>query len=173
MNVLTAIETTPEIEWIAARDSVNAWRGKCLHAFGHAEFAISEALAACAGDSARGAMIVLPHLLGQRIESLAAAIAGTGPFAVEGAQAIERSRRSGAMRRTVRHLLTAVARSRSTARGQWTLVMRMITFRSGLAERSATVWEQGEATAFCATLVGDAQRLCGKLGQLRQSLTAV
>lgn len=173
MNVLTAIATTPEIEWIAARNSVNAWRGKCLHAFGHAEFAISEALAACAGDPARGAMIVLPHLLGQRIESLAAAIAGTGPFAVEGAQAI---RALASFRRHETHrapLAHGCGKITLDRQGQWTLVMRMITFRSGLAERSATVWEQGEATAFCATLVGDAQRLCGKLGQLRQSLTAV
>jgi hypothetical protein len=139
---------------------------------GQAEFAVSETLEACAGDPRRGSTIMLPHLLGQRTERLAAAIGEGGAFATEGGSAVEALaafRKYEAQRAPLAHG-SGSGRITLDRRGQWTFILRMIAFRSGRAERSAIVWEQGEATAFCAALNTDAQRLCAKLAQVRRLL---
>jgi hypothetical protein len=34
MNAHTAISSHDDVQWSAAQECVNAWRGKCLHAYG-------------------------------------------------------------------------------------------------------------------------------------------
>lgn len=170
MNALTPFESNIDPAWSAAQEGVNAWRGRCLHAYGQVEFAVSETLAACAEDPKRGSAITLPHLFGQRLERLATLIGVTGAFAAEGAPAVAALttfRQHEAQRVPLAHGNGKITLDR---RGQWTLVLRMIAFRSGRAERSAVVWEQGEAATFCTALIADAQRLCAKLAHFRRAM---
>ena len=67
-----------------ATSRVNEWRGRCLDSFTRAEAAVTECLIALAEVEGKGQQVRLPHLVGQRLDALAQAVAAGGPFEAEG-----------------------------------------------------------------------------------------
>lgn len=98
MNAISSIQAAlPRAPFDAARDAAATWRGRCLGAFTRSEAAVTETLLALAAVEGRGALLKLPHLVGQRYDALAGAIGPSGAFAKEGKGAV------GALTRFRRH----------------------------------------------------------------------
>lgn len=149
--------------WAEAHEAVNAWRGRCLNAFGRAEHAVSEALDRLSRDTERGALVKLPHLVGQRFEALGAAIGEGGPFEKDSASAraaLEAFRAHDNLRAPLCHGLGKITIDQSN---RWTLVVRMTSFRGRRVERSTYVWEEDEAKRLADRVHADAQRLQARL----------
>lgn len=165
-------DPTETVVWASVHERVNAWRGRCLNAFARAEYAVTEALDRLSRDGQHGALVRLPHLVGQRFEALAAAIGPEGPFASDGAQAfaaLQAFREHDIVRAPLCHGLGKITVDQS---GRWTLVVRMTAFKSRRAERSTFVWEEDEAKRVADGIHGDAQRLQAKLARLAPGSSA-
>ncbi|HEX7930996.1 MAG TPA: hypothetical protein VF470_08865, partial [Sphingomicrobium sp.] len=127
------------VVWASVHEGVNAWRGRCLNAFARAEHAVTEALVRLSEDPHHGAGVKLPHLVGQRFEALASAIAEDGPFAEGSAQAfaaLQAFREHDVVRAPLCHGLGKITVDQS---GRWTLVVRMTSLKGRRAERSTFV----------------------------------
>ena len=161
-----------EANWDAIFAEVNAWRGACVHHFSKVEAAVTETLLALGDVSPGGGAVRLRHLIGQRFEDLAAAIAPDGPFGEAGKTmlgALARYREEHeAFRRVLCHGVVKVTVDRN---GQWVVVIRVLSIRARQAEREVIALDKGEAEARLATLKQDGQKLASALGQLRRSAT--
>ena len=159
--------------WDAIFAEVNSWRGACMHHFSTVEMAATETLFALSAAAPAGTSVRLRHLIGQRFEDLASALAPDGPFNEAGkiaAHELSQFReKHEAFRSLLCHGLVKVTVERS---GHWILVMRVLSIRSRQAERSTVVLERGEAETLLATLKRDGQRLASVFGQLRKVLGA-
>lgn len=169
MNAITlAIDSSlPAEPFVRATERVNAWRGRCLDAFSRAELAVTEGLAALSQVEGRGANVHLPHLIGQRFESLTELFAGGGAFEIEGSPALPelKSFRGHTDLRTA--LCHGVGRVTLDRRERWTLVLRVTTFRTKSLSHSVFAVTEDEATAVLVDVRQASQRLCAKLATVR------
>jgi hypothetical protein len=150
---------------------VNEWRGRCLDSFSRAEWAVTGCLSAMANDPVRGKGIKLPYLVGQRYEALAEAVGQGGPYAAEGgkvAAALPGMRSHDALRAMLCHGVGDITLNR---KGQWTLVLRLVSFRSRRAEETVRVVQQEEGERTREALGRSSQQLCSHLNMLRATLT--
>jgi hypothetical protein len=156
-------------DWDSIFAEVNAWRGTCVHHFSSVEAAVAETLLALSEVSP--STIPLRHLIGQRLADLVAATADGGPFEEAGKIAqlelAHYREQHEHFRNLLCHGLVKVTVERG---GRWMLVLRLLAFRSGKADRSTLVLEQNEAVARLEALRRDAQRLGSVLGQLRKAV---
>lgn len=167
MNALTNIVPAlpPEL-FDAAREQVNAWRGRCLEAFARAEEAVTEALLVMA-ETERGNAIRLQHLVGQRFDELTTALAEGGAFAGESKAA------TGALATFRQHddlrafLCHGVAKVTLDKHGRWTVVMRVLALRTRKAARTHRAVEQDEAAQLADQLAKASQKVRSHLKHLR------
>jgi len=168
MNAISSFEPVLSRELFeAARDAAAAWRGRCLDVFAKCEAAVTETLLVLAKVDERGATLKLPHLVGQRYESLSRAIGAGGAFADEGKAAVEplaRFRIHDALRTQMSH---GVFRVTLDHRGHWHLIARVLAVRTGRDSRDLFVTDQLEAAAILELLAKDGNRLGSALGQIR------
>ena len=138
--------------------------------FARSEAAVSETLLLLANTPKRGAIVKLPHLVGQRFEELAALIGPTGAFAAEGkasTAAMLAFRTHEGLRTSLAHGVGKVVLDRQ---GSWLLVLRTLAFRSKQPQRTVLVVEQGEADEMVKSLQLTGRRLISELGNLRRAL---
>ncbi|AZO59682.1 hypothetical protein EJ078_10875 [Mesorhizobium sp. M1A.F.Ca.IN.022.06.1.1] len=150
--------------------AANAWRGRCLDLFARSEAAVSETLLVLANSSRHGAVVKLPHLVGQRFEELATLIGPTGAFASEGkasAAALLAFRPHEGLRASLAHGVGKVVLDQQ---GGWLLVLRTLAFRSKQPQRTVLVIEQNEADEIVKSLQTTGRRLVSELGNLRHTL---
>lgn len=160
----------PQQPFADATACVNEWRGRCLDAFARAEAAATECLMAMAEVKDRGATVRLPHLAGQRFESLAVAFAQDGAFAAEGAAAltaVDAMRARSGVRAMLCHGVGRVTLNRN---GKWTLVLRLTTLRNRQIIRDVLVVTEAEAGQLRDEIGRASQTLSAKLGQVRAKL---
>ncbi|HZF44636.1 MAG TPA: hypothetical protein VEZ48_14640 [Sphingomonadaceae bacterium] len=173
MNAISPIDApTADRRWFEATNAANAWRGRCLNTFARAEAAVSETLLAMSGVGGRGSGVKLPYLVGQKFETLAAAIGPEGPFASEGqvvANTLAGFRTYDHLRAFLCHGDGKIALDQ---RGAWLLVMRLPTFGSKLPERTFYVAFQKEADELALELGNAGKRLGQQLCKLRADLTS-
>ena len=167
MNAISPIETAlPRAPFEAARDAAAAWRG----VFARSEAAVTDTLLVLAAVDRRGALVTLPHLVGQRYDALSNAIGAGTIFADEGktaVQAVAEFRKHDAFRTQISHGVFTVTLDH---RGQWHLVARVLALRSGRASRDLFVTDQVEAASILEAMEKDGSRLRSALGQLRHRL---
>ena len=155
-------------DWKTAITAVNAWRGSVLQSFSSAEQAVSETLLALSALPPRGPQIALRHLVGQRFQDLEDVLQAGGAFADEGgaaATAVAAFRSHEPLRAVFAHGVAKIALDRQ---GRWIVVMRVLTFRARVAERTVHVFEQNDAETQCRELHVASQRLCSALAILRK-----
>lgn len=173
MNAIGSFEAAlPRAPFEAAREAAAAWRGRCLDLFARGEAAVTETLLLLAADDELGASIKLPHLVGQRYDSLSNAIGAEGAFADKGksaASALERFRQHDALRALMAHGTFTVTLDH---RGRWHIVVRVIALRAGRKTTDLLATEQEGAAEILATIEKDGARLRSTLGQLRGRLRA-
>lgn len=169
MSAIGSIEAALLREpFVAARDAITAWRGRCLDLFARSEAAVTETLLALAAVEGRGASVKLPHLVGQRYDALASATGPGGAFEEEGkaaAGALEKFRGHDSLRTAIAHGVFTVTLDQH---GRWHLMARVLALRSGRESRDVFVVDQGEAAEILSTVEKDGSRLRSALGQLRQ-----
>ena len=158
-------DTTP---WDIAEGEVDRWRGACIQVFARSEAATTETLIALAKDAST--KVKLPHLVGARFEALYTAVA-IGGGSVAGAPrlkaALDAFREHDDVRTILCHGVAQVAIDR---RGEWIVVLRCTSCRSGSAEQIVRTFTVAQAAEVFAEIQHDAQVLSSLLGQLRKSL---
>jgi hypothetical protein len=163
--------TIPSEPFEVATARVNEWRGRCLDAFTRAETAVTETLAALAGCGKRGARVTLPHLVGQRYQALADAIAPGGPFAAEGgasADALDRCQKLNDLRTMLCHGTCRVTLDRS---GRWTVVMKRVTLKANQIVHDQFAVTEREAQALRDDATRASRELCASLASWRCRLS--
>jgi hypothetical protein len=155
--------------WETIFTEVNAWRGSCLHQISTVEMAVTETLLALSSTPI-GANVRLRHLIGQRLEDLAVAIAPDGPFGDIGKAAFAGLSKYRERQEAFRALLChGVIKVTVEPTGQWMLIIRSLSVRARQAERALMIIEQRDAEARLASLKNEGQRLASTLGQLRKN----
>ncbi|HTG38059.1 hypothetical protein [Sphingomonas sp.] len=147
---------------------MNDWRGHCIEAFARAETAATECLVTLAEVPERGASISLPHLVGQRFEALHNAISAEGAFHEEGKgclAALIRLREHGSLRNALCH---GTARVTIDRKSEWTVVLKLVTFRSKGLARETLALTEFEGEALRKDIWHAAQTLSSQLGNLRK-----
>ena len=141
-----------------------------MHHFSAVEMAVTETLLALSVVTPAGTTIRLRHLIGQRLEDLAAATALGGPFEEVGKAArselLQYRERHEAFRNLLCHGFARVSVERT---GHWVLVLRAVAVHAGKAERNTLVLDQSEALARLDSLKRDGGKLTSLLGQLRKA----
>ena len=156
--------------WPATVTAVNAWRGQCLAVLAAAETSVSETLLVMAQAGKRGSNVKLPHLIGQRCDALAKAIAPDGSFHAEGKAAIEALdayRTHAPLRNFLCHAPGKISRERN---GRWLLTLKVLAFRANHPEYSVHVIEEAESDKVVRGLRADCRRLRDCLQRLRATL---
>ncbi|MBW4331044.1 hypothetical protein KY084_09185 [Stakelama sp. CBK3Z-3] len=168
VNAIVSIDTAlPRAPFEIARDAVATWRGRCLDVFARTELAVSETLLVLAAVDGRGKAIKLPHLVGQRYDSLAAATGPEGNFAEEGkvvANAVLQFKEHDSLRSHLTHGVFTVTLDH---RCSWHLVSHLLSLRAGRETRDLFVTQQEEAASLLRALEKNSLRLRSNLGQLR------
>ncbi|MDF2493694.1 hypothetical protein [Sphingomonas sp.] len=163
----------PAAPFHAANAQVNEWRGRCLDAFTRGETAVTECLSALSGLGERGKSVKLPLLIGQRLDSLSAAICAGGPFAAEAGKAtaatLEEYRGHAGFRNMLCHGTSKVTLD---SRARWTLILRQVALRGGALCRETLVLDETEAQALREQIARLSQRLASQLGQVSARVTA-
>lgn len=160
----------PRELFVAATAQVNEWRGRCLEAFTRGETAVTECLAVLGKVQGRGDKVKLPHLVGQRLEALSAALGTDGPFAPEGGKAaatIDLYCRHAALRNLLCHGTSKVTLD---SKGRWTVVFRLVVLRGREVSRESLAITQDEAATLCTEIVAISQKVSAQLGQIRAQL---
>lgn len=151
---------------------MNEWRGRCLDVFARAETAVTECLVAMSAAGERGRDVGLPHLAGQRYEALAAMIGEGGPFAAEGVGVLGTLGRFRAHQHFRNVLAHSVGKVTLDRQGRWTVVLRLVSLRSGQVCREAVALNAQEAEELRVNVSRLGADLSSQLGQLRKRLTA-
>lgn len=146
--------------WSEANAAVNAWRGRCIDVFARAEASVSETMLVYAGAASSR----FPHLVGQRFEALFKVINDEGNS--KAVEALAAFRLHDPLRSFLCHGVGKVTLDRD---GDWQVVIRLLTFRTGVAERKVLVVDQVEAGPIAASLHKDWQRLDARLATLRKA----
>lgn len=161
----------PSEPFKAATARVNEWRGHTIHAFTRGETAVTDCLVALAEVKGRGSRISLPHLAGQRLEALSTAIRSGGPFEAEGGAAVPVLEEFRAQMELRNMLCHGAAQVTLDSKGRWTVVLRLVTFRSQRACREALVLTEAEAEEKRDRISRLSHQLCDRLAQTRSSLS--
>ena len=174
MNAVTPFPPThlPREPFDRALNEVNEWRGRCLDSFTRGEAAVTECLRALAATPGRGIGITLPHLLGERLETLAAAVGTDGPFVLECphvAPALARFRKHAPFRNMLCHAVTDITLDQ---KGRWTVVLRLGALRSGRLVKDALPINQDEAGPLADEVMRDTRNLRARLKKLASGLAA-
>lgn len=169
MNAITHTQdlALPLQPFANATSRVNEWRGRCLDSFTRAEAAVTECLIALAEVEGKGQQVRLPHLVGQRLDALAQAVAAGGPFEAEGtgaSLALERFRVHDSFRNMLCH---GVGKVTLDPQGTWTLVLRLAALRSRRLSRDTLALTEAEAEQLQAEVGRASKGLCSRLGQVR------
>lgn len=172
-----SIQATPEIaaddsRWSKIVGEVNAWRGACMHCFTQAEEAVTETLLHLSAIAADARVVRLRHLVGQRFEDLAQAIAPGAAFATKGdaaSEALSAFRLHEELRTLLGH---DVARIAIEQNGKWIVLYRHLSIRARAAVRSRRAFEQKEAEELLSDLKRKTQKLCATLNELRSTTHA-
>jgi hypothetical protein len=168
MNAIAPIHDGIEAAaWARVLAEANAWRGNAVHCFAQAEMAVSETLLAMQCAPLGEPRVRLRRLVGQRFEDLRTAIGPDGPFESHCGKAVAVLAdfwRFESLRPFLCHGVAKVAIDR---RGQWLLVLKVLAFSGGKAERSSLAYEQHEAAAVLVDLKTASRRLCSALQSLR------
>ena len=149
-----------------AEREVNEWRGRCMHAFARAEACVSECLLALSKAPGGEQDMLLAHLAGQKYEALSRILSAKGVHQKLLASLTEFRRYDG-KRAALCHGCSRVTLAPD---GDWTVVFRLLTFRSGAESREIVVFEKDEAGSFCEELSRKSQSLCAQLQRLQISL---
>lgn len=172
MNAISPAETflLPRALFSRAEDAVNAWRGRCLHAYARAEAEVTDTLILLSQQSDRGARVRRPPLVGPRFDALTAMIEPGAPFGAEGkkaAAALASFRDYDDLRKALCHGVGSVTLD---CKGRWTLVLQLTSLRAQKAELIVRVVEEEHAARIAADITKAAQRLCALLENLRAHL---
>ncbi len=170
MGSLEAAPLVPEQSaWREVLMSANAWRGACLHHFTAVELAVTESLLWF--DQAKPGKVRLRHLIGQRFEDLAIALADDGAFShPTAAKALDRFRtRHEAFRTLLCHGHITVTME---INGRWLLVVQTVSIRSRQGAKSIEVIRQPEAEERLLQLKQDGQVVMAALGNARKDAGA-
>jgi hypothetical protein len=169
--VLDLAPALPREPFVAATAQVNEWRGRCLEAFTRGETAVTECLAILGQVKGRGDKVKLPHLVGQRLEALSAAISADGPFAAEAGKAaaatLDLYRRQAGLRNLLCHGTSKVTLD---SKGRWTVVLRLVMLRSREISRESLAVTQEEAAILCSEITEISHKVSAQLGQIRANL---
>lgn len=174
MDAITTDALPPQqvTDWDVTVAEANAWRGACLHHCSAVESAVTETLLTLSASPSGGAHVQLRHLVGQRLEDLAAAIAPEGPFGEIGKAAYRELQlyrdKHAEFRKMLCHGVMKIAVERN---GRWILVIKTLALRAGEAERHSLALDKGEAQKKLDALKLDGGKLNSLLGQLRKALT--
>lgn len=165
MNAPASLPLPDPLAWSDILFQVNAWRGACLHHFTVAEHAVTETLLAL--DAARPGVVRLRHLIGQRLEDLAAALAEGGPFAHPPAsKALTRFRdRHEGFRAQLCHGAMTVA---AQVGGDWLVVVDVLAIKARQGVTDTAVIRQTAGEERLAQLKRDGQALASLLGVVRK-----
>ncbi len=174
MNAVTPVPPIPlpREPFDRALSEVNGWRGRCLDAFTRGEAAVTECLLTLAAMPERGVGITLPHLLGERLETLASAVGADGPFALgcpHVAPALARFRKHAPLRNMLCHGVTYITLDQ---KGRWTVVLRLGALRSGRLVREALPITEDEAGPLADEVMREARNLRARLEKLASGLLA-
>ena len=127
----------PPQGWEPILSEVNARRGVCIHQFTAVEQAVTETLIELHAARSEGSVVRLRHLIGQRLEDLAAAIGPDGPFANVGrtvaATLLSFRERHEAFRTLLCHSQMTLSVEVS---GKWVVVARSLIIRGSRAEQT-------------------------------------
>lgn len=170
-NPHEAIINQQATDWDSVLAEINAWRGACLHHCSAVEMAVTETLFALSAAMPGHTEIGLRHLVGQRLEDLASALAPGGAFDEVGKSAQRELTQYRQEHEAFRNLIChGVLKATVERNGQWMLIVRMLAIRARQAERSTLALDRGEALAKLDALKRDGQRLTSVLGQLRRTV---
>lgn len=156
--------------WARITQEVNAWRGACLQCFASVEVAVTETLLHLSAQPGRGQAVKLRHLVGQRLDDLAALVNEGGPFSVEGkgvASLLAEFRHQEGLRTMLAHGQAKLTVERTS---RWAAIFRVIAIRARQADRSTLVIEENEAAERLQQLRKVSQKLCSALGNLRRAV---
>ena len=162
-------ETTCD-PFAAATKRMNEWRGRCLAIFARAELAVTKCLVAMAAVPGKGDAVRLPHLVGQRFEALAGAIAAGGPFATGGDKlqtSIDQFRGHAAFRALLSHGSCDVLLDR---RGGCTFVLHMLCLRNRSAETERLFLSEAEAECLRLEISRCGNHLCSHVTRFQVQL---
>ena len=151
---------------------VNEWRGRCLDAFARAECAVTQSLIALSQTPDGGQLVRLPHLVGQRFEALCTAIGQEGPFgkyADSVPQALDRFRAHDRLRTMLTH---GVGEITLDAQGRWTLVLRLVSLRSGCPAQDLLAIREEEADQLREEVLRQSRSLRARLKVLCTTVRA-
>lgn len=168
MNAMTPIPGTRA--QLSHDDQVCLWRGRYVEEFAMAEAAVSEALAKLSALASSGGKSLLPHAVGQRIESLRAIAGVAGPLAGVGGRvvrALDDLREHQRRRNFLCHGFSEVSVDGS---GNWHLTISLTSFRAGAIERSFMHIAANEAVHLLDGLRSARVRLDGQLRGMLASL---
>lgn len=154
--------------WDVAEAELDRWRGACVQIFARSEAATTETLLVLAEQAAT--KVRLPQMVGQRYETLDAAVAVGGAPAVGAARlksALDAFRAHDDLRTILCHGTAQVAIDRH---GEWVAVLRCTSCRSSGIERIVRTFTATQAEEALAHVRRDGQILNSLLGQLRKSM---
>jgi hypothetical protein len=173
---MAILDASIDVKWIETWQAVNAWHGQSLQYFARAELAATETLLALALVPDRGASIRLRHLIGQRLEDLQTALCVQGPFGDIGQKActaLADFRQHEELRQFLCH---GVVKLTLEQNGQWVVLLKMLSIRSGKEDRRALTIEQCDGDLLLAhlkkrtrKLEAALQSLCNKLSTITSS----
>jgi len=166
MNAQTPIiALAPSFDWHGITVAVNDWRGGCIQCFAKAELAVTEALAALS-EAPGQSEVKLRHLVGQRFQDLADALAAREPKSKalnKAIGALDQFRKHEDLRVHLAHGSATIAQTRN---GDWLVVMQHKAFKSGkLTDYDLTIFE-ADARQILAELRTDSLRLAQCLKSL-------
>ena len=153
-------------DWVDRLTQANAWRGQCLHHLTVVEQAVTETLLALR-QAPGGDKVRLQHLVGQRLDDLAEALAPDGAFPAftKAAASLAAFREDHAtFRNQLVHGRLAVLVDKH---GKTVVTLRLLGFRAQKAERSDLVLTGQEMAERLDQLKRHAGRFCAQLGQVR------
>jgi len=166
MNAIVQPPVAPDTAaFNVATAALNGWRGRCLAYFASAEAAVSEALIGFAeGDPASP----LPHLVGQRYDTLTTILTARGE--TDAVIALQALRAHDGLRTALSHGVAKVTLDRN---GEWLAVFTVIAFRGRRIERVILVIEEKQAARIAQQLGRERQRLIARLRVLNLSASPV
>ncbi|MBJ6121272.1 hypothetical protein [Sphingomonas mollis] len=171
MNAISPITAAADTIWNEAQRAANQWRGNAVHRFAQTEQAVSETLMTLSAVEDRGKAIRLQHLTGQRFQILSEALAADGPFAEEGTVVREILSAAFRLHEDLRPFLChGVGRIAFDRHDRWLLVLDMIVFQNGRAERRRRVIDERETQPLLTELNKTGQKLSSALEKLRNKL---
>ena len=157
------------LDFGAAYSRANEWRGHMIENYSRAEHAVTETLVGLNDLSVDLKGQKFPHLVGQRVDRLAAYLSTITASAHSKAaeEALLNFRAHENLRAMLCHGVTKLALDRG---GGWVAVMTLLSFKSGGSVSSRLTIDEAEGVQRRNTLIADRKRLTATLGQVRREI---